>query len=160
MWEFFLNSDKNSDRILMWKVRMVRSVADRTFQPWLARAQRSGGPRAQIADALQELEIRFHINILVVGGLLPETRVERFDRRPIEPFELFTSEVGQNSCQNSGKILTFLQKILKFEDFSTFSRMFSEIPRKSHQNLTKIRWKLSKNYDFFLQKFFSFLQKF
>ena len=26
---------QNFDRILMWKVRMVRSVADRTFQPWL-----------------------------------------------------------------------------------------------------------------------------
>ena len=40
-------------------------------------------------------------------------RVEKFDRRPIEPFELYTSEFGQNSGQNSGKILTFLQKILK-----------------------------------------------
>ena len=27
-----------------------------------------------------------------------EIRVEGFDRRPIEPFELFTSEFGQNSC--------------------------------------------------------------
>ena len=40
-WELFLNSDKNFDQILMWKVRMVRSVADRTFQPWTARV----GPR-------------------------------------------------------------------------------------------------------------------
>ena len=52
---------------------------------------------------------------VAIGGLRAAgTRVERFDRRPIEPFELFTSEFGQNSCQNSGKILTFLQKILKF----------------------------------------------
>ena len=28
---------QNFDRILMWKVRMVRSVADRTFQPCAAR---------------------------------------------------------------------------------------------------------------------------
>ena len=27
---------------------------------------------------------------------------------------IFTSEFGQNSCQNSGTILTFLQKSLKF----------------------------------------------
>ena len=27
--------------------------------------------------------------------------------------------------------------------------MFGEIPRKNHQNLTRIRWKLSKNRDFF-----------
>ena len=37
-------------------------------------------------------------------------RVERFDRRPIEPFELFTSEFGQNSCQNSGKFSHFFRK--------------------------------------------------
>ena len=33
--------------------------------------------------------------------------VERFDRRPIEPFELFTSEFGQNSVriqENSSRI--------------------------------------------------------
>ena len=29
------------------------------------------------------------------------SRVERFDRRPIEPFELFTSEFGQNSVRTS-----------------------------------------------------------
>ena len=66
-------------------------------------------------------------------------RVERFDRRPIEPFELFTSEFGQNSVriqENSSKIF---RKFLKFEKFSTFSKVFSEIPRNFRQNRCKIR---------------------
>ena len=60
-------------------------------------------------------------------------RVRKFDRRPIELFELFTAEFGQSFCQDSGKILTFLQKILEFWDFSTFSRMFGEISRIDNQ---------------------------
>ena len=67
------------------------------------------------------------------------SRVERFDRRPIEPFELFTSEFGQNSVriqENSSKIF---RKFLKFEKFSTFSKVFSEIPRNFRQNRCKIR---------------------
>ena len=66
-------------------------------------------------------------------------RAERFDRRPIEPFELFTSEFGQNSVriqENSSKIF---RKFLKFEKFSTFSKVFSEIPRNFRQNRCKIR---------------------
>ena len=35
----------------------------------------------------------------VEGGETVFLRVERFDRRPIEPFELFTSEFGQNSVR-------------------------------------------------------------
>ena len=93
-----------------------------------------------LSDQPQQNVYHLEAAVHVVG-----CRVERFDRRPIELFELFTSEFRQNSCQNSGKIITFLQKILKFQDFSTFSRMFSEIPRKNHQNLTRIRWKLLKN---------------
>jgi hypothetical protein len=66
-------------------------------------------------------------------------RVERFDRRPIEPFELFTSEFGQNSVriqENSSKIF---RKFRKFEKLSTFSKAFSEIPRNFRQNRCKIR---------------------
>ena len=66
---------------------------------------------------------------------------EWFDRSPIEPFELFTSEFGQNSVriqENSSKIF---RKFLKIEKLSTFSKVFSKIPRNFRQNRCKIRWK-------------------
>ena len=53
------------------------------------------------------------------------TWVERFDRRPIEPFELFTSEFGQNSVriqENSSKIFRkFLKKVPEF--WQNFNRI-------------------------------------
>ena len=64
------------------------------------------------------------------------------------------SEFGASSWvmqEIRNKIITIItqwhQKFWKFQDFSTFSRMFGEIPKKSHQNLCKIRWTLSKNED-------------
>ena len=67
------------------------------------------------------------------------TWVERFDRRPIEPFELFTSEFGQNSVRIQENSSRIFRKFLKFEKFSTFSKVFSEIPRNFRQNRCKIR---------------------
>ena len=72
-------------------------------------------------------------------------RVERFDRRPIEPFELFTSEFGQNSVRIQENSSRIFRKFLKFEKFSTFSKVFSEIPRNFRQNRCKIRWKRVEN---------------
>ena len=40
-------------------------------------------------------------------------RVERFDRRPIEPFELFTSEFGQNSVRIQENLSRIFRKFLK-----------------------------------------------
>ena len=68
----------------------------------------------------------------IASAELPiQVRVERFDRRPIEPFELFTSEFGQNSVRIQENSSTIFRKILKFEKFSTFSQVFNEILRKS-----------------------------
>ena len=63
--------------------------------------------------------------------------VERFDRRGIEPFELFTSEFGQNSV----KIQYIPRKFKNFRDFefSTFSNIFA----KFLQNFIK----LSENFN-------------
>ena len=66
-------------------------------------------------------------------------RVERFDRRPIEPFELFTSEFGQNSVRIQENSSRIFRNFLKFEEFATFSKVFSEIPRNFRQNRCKIR---------------------
>ena len=74
-----------------------------------------------------------------------QVRVERFDRRPIEPFELFTSEFGQNSVRIQENSSRIFRKFLKFEKFSTFSKVFSEIPRNFRQNRCKIRWKSVEN---------------
>ena len=65
-------------------------------------------------------------------------RVERFDRRPIEPFELFTSEFGQNSVRIQENSSRIFRKFLKFEKFSTFSKEFGEIPINFRQNRCKI----------------------
>ena len=56
-----------------------------------------------------------------------DNRVERFDRRPIEPFELFTSEFGQNSVriqENSSRI--FRKFEVKFPKFFNFLAKISE----------------------------------
>ena len=54
------------------------------------------------------------------------TLVERFDRRGIEPFELFTSEFGQNSV----KIQYILLENSKIQDFSIFSTTLAKFRRK------------------------------
>ena len=74
-----------------------------------------------------------------IGCYRVNARVERFDRRPIEPFELFTSEFGQNSVRIQENSSRIFRKFLKFEKFSTFSKVFSEIPRNFRQNRCKIR---------------------
>ena len=48
----------------------------------------------------------------------PQALVERFDRRGIEPFELFTSEFGQNSVKIQYILLGNSEKLI--QDFSTF----------------------------------------
>ena len=68
-------------------------------------------------------------------------RVERFGFRENESFEFFHVRIPLKFCQNSGNILTILQKFRNFKTFSTFSRMFGEIPKKpsaSVQNSMKI----------------------
>ena len=76
--------------------------------------------------------MRCEIPSLPVGTALLEVRlrVERFDRRPIEPFEFFTSEFGQNAVriqENSSK------KIQKISEISEILNIFSSIQRKSEK---------------------------
>ena len=68
-------------------------------------------------------------------------RVERFDRRPIEPFELFTSEFGQNLCQDSGKFSKFFRKSWS----SKTSQHFLECSAKSREKIIKIWPKFCEN---------------
>ena len=118
-----------------WEISLYISFLQSTpfVQPALQGAQRPApAPRSSGETG----------SVLSMAGPL---RVERFGRRPIEPFELFTSEFGQNSVriqENSSKIF---RKFLKFEKFSTFSKVFSEIPRNFRQNRCKIRWKSVEN---------------
>ena len=76
------------------------------------------------------------------------SRVERFGCRATESFESLHIRIRSKFCQNSGKLFRILQKFWNFEEISTFSRIFREIPGKFHQNHCKIQWKLSKNKDF------------
>ena len=98
-------------------------------------------------------------------------KVERFDRRPIEPFELFTSEFGQNNSvriqENSSK--TF-RNFLKFEKFSSNSQHFLKYSAKFREIFVRIGAKFDekvlKTNDFteiqakFWKKFDEFLLKF
>ena len=65
--------------------------------------------------------------------------VERFDRRGIEPFELFRSEFGQNSVRIREMLLEFIRNSKKNQECSTFSRISVEIPRNFHENLSNIQ---------------------
>ena len=64
-------------------------------------------------------------------------RVEGFDRRGTEPFELFGSEFGQNSVRIKVILLEFIRNSENCK-FLKFYRIFCEIPRKFHQNLREI----------------------
>ena len=55
------------------------------------------------------------------------SRVERFDRRPIEPFELFTSEFGQNSVRIQENSSTIFRKFLKFENSQHFLKYSAKL---------------------------------
>ena len=69
-------------------------------------------PKKRNKDEVQE--------VAPVTETMVDSSVERFDRRGIEPFELFTSEFGQNSVKFHCILLaTIFQKI---QDFSTFSK--------------------------------------
>ena len=46
----------------------------------------------------------------------------------------FQIRIRLKFCQNSGQLLRTLQTFRNFEEFSTSSRVFGEIPRKFHQN--------------------------
>ena len=118
--EFCQNFDGILIRIKSNKIRMIRWLENRIFQAEVPEDEPHGG--AAVFSVLAVL-----------------LRVERFDRRPIEPFELFTSEFGQNSVRIQENSSRIFRKFLKFEKFSTFSKVFSEIPRNFRQNRCKIR---------------------
>ena len=61
-------------------------------------------------------------------------RVERFDGRAIEPFELLNAQNSVKFLSEFSKFLRKFQEILKSEEFLILSRKFSEIPRKFDQN--------------------------
>ena len=61
---------------------------------------------------------------------------------------LWTTRIRLKSCQNSGNLIGNHQKMLKFQENSTFSKVFCEIPRKFHPNRCKIWWNLLKNSNF------------
>ena len=67
-------------------------------------------------------------------------------RRGTEPFELFTSEFGQNSV----KIQCILQENSKNSRVTVFNifENICEIPTKFHQNLSNNQWKEFKNNEF------------
>ena len=76
-------------------------------------------------------------------------RVERWtDCRATESFESLHIRIRSKFCQNSGNILTILQKFWEFSfwDFSNFSIMFGEIPRKKNpRKIIKIGSKLHES---------------
>ncbi len=55
-----------------------------------------------------------------------------------------TSQIGVRS-EFREILLELLIRNQTFQDFSTFSRIFGELPRKFHQNLSKIQWKRFAN---------------
>ena len=83
-----------------------------------------------------------------VLGLSPPFRVERFGRRPIEPFELLNIRIRIEILSQFSKFCQNSSEIQKFEDLSTCSKLFSEILKNFNWNWCKIRRKLLKNRDF------------
>ena len=82
---------------------MVRSLADRTFQLRLfSSIPAIEAEHDEMSDTMSDFSLRVSAAIAAIASLALSLRsaaalVERFDRRGIEPFELFKSEFGQNS---------------------------------------------------------------
>ena len=87
-------------------------------------------------------------NLTSLGALRGgETWVERFDRRGIEPFELFRSEFGQNSfkIQEFSVESSKISEILKFQHFLNYRRNSDKISSNSGQKSIKKKRFLQKN---------------
>ena len=61
-----------------------------------------------------------------------DTRVEKFDRRGTEPIELLNIRIRVEILSEFRKFCQNSSEIQKFEDLSTFSKLFIEILRNSH----------------------------
>ena len=64
--------------------------------------------------------------------LLREPRVEKFDGPAIEPIELLNIRIRVEILSEFRKFYQNSSEIQKFEDLSTFSKLFIEILRNSH----------------------------
>ena len=60
------------------------------------------------------------------------SRVEKFDRRGTEPNELLNIRIRAEILSEFRKFCQNSSEIQKFEDLSTFSKLFIEILRNSH----------------------------
>ena len=80
--------------------------------------------------------------------LRQESRVEKFDGPAIEPIELLSIRIRVEILSESRKFCQNSSEIQKFEDLSTFSKLFIEILINFHWNWCKSRWTLLKNRDF------------
>ena len=67
----------------------------------------------------------------VIPGLVL-ARVEKFDRRGTEPIELLNIRIRAEILSEFRKFCQNSSEIQKFEDLSTFSKLFIEILRNSH----------------------------
>ena len=66
------------------------------------------------------------------GGLGVRSRVEKFDGPAIEPIELLNIRIRVEILSEFRKFCQNSSEIQKFEDLSTFSKLFIEILRNSH----------------------------
>ena len=66
------------------------------------------------------------------GGRWVHDRVEKFDRRGTELIELLNIRIRAEILSEFKKFCQNSSEIQKFEDLSTFSKLFIEILRNSH----------------------------
>ena len=147
---------QNFDRILMWKVRMVRSVADRTFQPRSKRSTAAAALRKKMAEEWRQSLP----SLLSLLGLKGSVR-----KRPNHS-NFFRSEFGQNSSefrkssQNSSEIFWNLRNSQHFlKNSAKFREIFVRIGAKFDEN----GWKIAifyKNLNKNMKKFAEILLKF
>ena len=97
---------------------------------------------------LSGLPDRFAVEQAEGRILTAPCRVERFGRRPTEPFELLNIRIRIKILSQFRKFHKNSSEIQKFEDLSTYSKLFIEILKIFHWNWCKILQKLLKNRDF------------
>ena len=81
---------------------------------------------------VQDVVVSQHLRRTVPPCLRLRPRVEKFDGPAIEPIELLNIRIRVEILSEFRKFCQNSSEIQKFEDLSTFSKLFIEILRNSH----------------------------
>ena len=128
-WENFLNSERILTEFWCAKIRMIRSLGDRIFEPWSQGCFSAEISRASSADSSRWTTPARH-------------RVERFGCRATVSFECFGSEL----CSNSVRIQEHFSEFFRNSENFRNSQHFLEYSAKFREIFIRLSVKFDENH--------------